>query len=248
MNYEIDVRHVLASVSVPTLVLHRTGDRACNVEHGRYLGQHIPGAKYVEFPGDDHLPWVGDVDALYNEIQAFLTGERSAPEHDPVLATVLFTDVVDATKRASEIGDRAWKELLNQHNFLVRQQLERHRGREIDTAGDGFLATFDGPARAVRCGRAIADAVKTLGIRVRAGVHTGECEVMGEKLGGIAVHIGARVAAVAAPEASRDFPGASIPCLFVDPDQKSITRACGPRNHIPPIALRPAEPTLRGLP
>ena len=107
MNYEIDVRHVLASVSVPTLVLHRTGDRACNVEHGRYLGQHIPGAKYVEFPGDDHLPWVGDVDALYNEIQAFLTGERSAPEHDRVLATVLFTDVVDATKRASEIGDRA---------------------------------------------------------------------------------------------------------------------------------------------
>ena len=162
--------------------------------------QHIPGAKYVEFPGDDHLPWVGDVDALYGEIQAFLTGVRSAPEHDPVLATVLFTDVVDATKRASEIGDRAWKELLNQHNFFVRQQLQRHRGREIDTAGDGFLATFDGPARAVRCGRAIADAVKTLGIRVRAGVHTGECEVMGEKLGGIAVHIGARVAAVAAPD------------------------------------------------
>jgi class 3 adenylate cyclase len=200
MNYEIDVRHVLPTVSVPTLVLHRTGDRACNVEHGRYLAQHIPEAKYVEFPGDDHLPWVGDVDALYDEIQAFLTGVRSSPEHDRVLTTVLFTDVVDATKRASEIGDRAWKELLNQHNFLVRQQLQRHRGREIDTAGDGFLATFDGPARAVRCGRAIADAVKTLGIRVRAGVHTGECEVIGEKLGGIAVHIGARVAAVAAPD------------------------------------------------
>jgi class 3 adenylate cyclase len=122
------------------------------------------------------------------------------PEHDRVLANVLFTDVVDATKRAAEIGDRAWKELLNQHNLLVRQQLQRHRGREIDTAGDGFLAAFDGPARAVRCGRAIADAVKTLGIRVRAGVHTGECEVMGEKLGGIAVHIGARVAAIAGPD------------------------------------------------
>ena len=143
---------------------------------------------------------MGDVDALYGEIQAFLTGVRSAPEHDRVLATVLFTDVVDATKRAGEIGDRAWKELLNQHNFFVRQQLQRHRGREIDTAGDGFLATFDGPARAVRCGRAIVDAVKTLGLRVRAGVHTGECEVMGEKLSGIAVHIGARVAALAAPD------------------------------------------------
>jgi pimeloyl-ACP methyl ester carboxylesterase/class 3 adenylate cyclase len=200
MNYEIDIRHVLPTVSVPTLVLHRTGDWAVNVEHGRYLARHIPGAKYVEFPGDDHLPWVGNVDALYDEIQAFLTGARSGPEHDRVLATVLFTDVVDATKRAGEIGDRAWKELLSQHNFLVRQQLQRHRGREIDTAGDGFLAAFDGPARAVRCGRAIADAVKTLGICVRAGVHTGECEVMGEKLRGIAVHIGARVAAIAAPD------------------------------------------------
>jgi pimeloyl-ACP methyl ester carboxylesterase len=200
MNYEIDVRHVLPTVTVPTLVLHRTGDRASNVEHGRYLARQIPGAKYVELPGGDHLPWVGDVDALYDEIQAFLTGARSTPEHDRVLATVLFTDVVDATKRASEIGDRAWKELLNQHNLLVRQQLQRHRGREIDTAGDGFLAAFDGPARAVRCGRAIADAVKTLGIRVRAGVHTGECEVIGEKLGGIAVHIGARVTAIAAPD------------------------------------------------
>jgi len=199
MNDEIDVRHVLPTVSVPSLVLHRTADRAINVEHGRYIGQHIRGAKYVELAGEDHAPWAGDVAALCDEIQAFLTGVRSGPEPDRVLATVLFTDIVGATQRASEIGDRAWRELLGHHHFLVRQQLDSHRGREIDTAGDGFLATFDGPARAVRCGRAIADAVKSLNIQVRAGVHTGECEVIGEKLGGIAVHIGARIMALAKP-------------------------------------------------
>ncbi len=200
MNHEIDVRHVLAAVAVPTLVLHRTGDRVIKAEHGRYIAQHIPDAKYVEFPGEDHVPWAGDADALCDEVQAFLTGVRSGPEPDRVLATVLFTDIVDATKRAAQIGDRAWKELLGDHHFLVRQQLERHRGREIDTAGDGFLAVFDGPARAVRCARAISEAVKSLGLRIRAGVHRGECELMGEKLGGIAVHIGARVAGYAAPD------------------------------------------------
>jgi pimeloyl-ACP methyl ester carboxylesterase len=200
MNVQIDVRHVLPTVSVPTLVLHRTDDRFIDVKHGRYLAKHIQGAKYVELAGDDHLPWAGGVDALCDEIQAFLTGVRRGPEPDRVLATVLFTDIVGATQRAAEIGDRAWKELIGHHHFLVRQQLERHRGCEIDTAGDGFLATFDGPARAVRCGRAIADAVKSLNIQIRAGVHTGECEIMGEKLGGIAVHIGARVASQAAPD------------------------------------------------
>jgi len=199
MNVQIDVRRVLPAVSVPTLVLHRTDDQFIDVQHGRYLAEHIQGAKYVELAGDDHLPWAGGVDALCDEIQTFLTGERRGPELDRVLATVLFTDIVAATQRAAEIGDRAWKELISHHHFLVRQQIERHRGREIDTSGDGFLATFDGPARAVRCGLAIADAVKSLDINIRAGVHTGECEVMGDKLGGIAVHIGARVTSQAAP-------------------------------------------------
>ena len=152
MNMQIDVRHVLPMVSVPTLVLHRTGDRMVKVEHGRYIAQHIQGAKYVELPGEDHAPWAGDVDALCDEIQAFLTGVRSAPKPDRVLATVLFTDIVGSTQRAAELGDRAWKELLREHDFLVRRQIERHRGQEIKSTGDGFLATFDAPARAVLCG------------------------------------------------------------------------------------------------
>jgi class 3 adenylate cyclase len=200
MNNEIDVRHVLPTIAVPSVVLHRTGDRVINIEHGRYIGKHLPGAKYIEFPGVDHLPWVGDANAICDEIEGFLTGMRSGPEPDRVLATVLFTDIVGATQRAAAMGDSAWNEILSHHHFLVRQQLERHRGREIDTAGDGFLATFDGPARAVRCARAIADAVKSLNIQIRAGVHTGECEVMGEKLSGIAIHIGARVMSLARPD------------------------------------------------
>jgi class 3 adenylate cyclase/pimeloyl-ACP methyl ester carboxylesterase len=199
MSTQIDVRHVLPTVSVPALVLHRTGDRVCPVEHARYLCQHLKSPHYTELPGDDHLPWVGDTDALCDEIQVFLTGVRSGPEPDRVLATVLFTDIVGATKLAAEIGDRGWKELLGHHHSTVRQQLERHRGREIETAGDGFLAAFDGPARAIRCARATVDAVKDLGIRIRAGLHAGECEMMGGKLSGIAVHIGARVGALAEP-------------------------------------------------
>src|SRR5439155_7110527 len=140
----------LPSITVPTLVLHRTGDTFVKVEHGRYLGSHIPGAKYVELPGNDHVPWSGDREPLWDEIQSFLTGARGLPEIDRVLATVLFTDIVGSTERAAEVGDRAWRELLDQHHFVVRQQLQRHRGREIDTAGDGFFAAFDGPARAVR--------------------------------------------------------------------------------------------------
>jgi class 3 adenylate cyclase/pimeloyl-ACP methyl ester carboxylesterase len=200
MNMQIDVRPLLPIVSVPTLVLHRTGDRMVKVEHGRYIAQHIQGAKYVELPGEDHAPWAGDVDAICDEIQAFLTGARSAPKPDRVLATVLFTDIVSSTQRAAELGDRAWKELLREHDFLVRRQIERHRGREIKSTGDGFLATFDAPARAVLCGQAIADVLKSLNIQVRVGVHVGECEVIGEDLGGIAVHIGARVMAHAGPD------------------------------------------------
>jgi len=199
MNFEIDARHVLPAIRVPTLILHRTGDQAVKVEHGRYIAEHIPGAKYVELPGIDHVPFVGDADALVDEIEEFLTGVRHGPEPDRVLATVLFTDIVQATERAAELGDRRWRDLLAQHHALVRGELKRFRGREIDTAGDGFLAAFDGPARAVRCACAVNDAVGSLGIRIRAGLHTGECEVIGDKLGGIAVHIGARVAAMAAP-------------------------------------------------
>jgi class 3 adenylate cyclase len=201
MSRGIDVRHVLPTISAPTLVLHRANE-AIKVENGRYLAKHIKSAKYVELPGVDHSPWVGDSNAYLGEIEEFLTGARRENEADldRVLATVLFTDIVGSTARAAELGDRAWKDLLNSHHSLVREQLRRHRGREINTLGDGFLAAFDGPARAVRCGQMIADGVKKLGIHIRAGVHTGECQVVGEDLGGIAVHIGARIGALAAPD------------------------------------------------
>jgi class 3 adenylate cyclase len=167
--------------------------------HARYLADAIPGAKLVELDGIDHLPYLGDADAILDEIEEFLTGVRPPPERDRVLATVLFTDIVASTERASAIGDRAWKDLLERHHALVREELARYRGREVDTAGDGFLATFDGPARAVRCALAIASTMPGLGLEVRAGVHTGEVELMGDNVGGIAVHIGARVASLARP-------------------------------------------------
>jgi len=200
MNWEIDARHVLPAIRVPTLVLHRTGDRVVKVEQGRLIADRIPGAKYVELPGDDHVPSAGDSDTLLDEIEEFLTGVRHGAEPDRVLATVLFTDIVGATERAAELGDRRWRELIVRHHELVRQKLQRYHGREIDTAGDGFLAAFDGPARAIRCASAISNTVRPLGIQIRAGLHTGECEVIGDKLGGIAVHIGARVAALATPD------------------------------------------------
>lgn len=200
MNYEIDIRHVLPAVRVPTLVLHSAGDRTIDVRFGRYLAENIPGARYLELPGIDHLPWGSDAEAIVDEIEEFLTGVRHVPESDRILATVLFTDIVGATEKAATLGDRRWRELITQHHALVRQQLQRFRGREIDTAGDGFLAAFDGPARAVRCACAVGDAVRPLGVRIRAGLHTGECEVIGDKLGGLAVHIGARVASLAAPD------------------------------------------------
>jgi pimeloyl-ACP methyl ester carboxylesterase/class 3 adenylate cyclase len=198
MNREIDVRHVLPSVSVPTLVVHRVQDRVIDVQHARYLARHIPRAKLVELPGVDHIPWI-EPEALLQEVEEFLTGERHAPDLERVLATVLFTDIVESTEKAAAVGDRKWRELLENYQSLVRQQLEQFRGREIDTAGDGFLAAFDGPARAIRCAAAVRDRSRSQGIDIRAGLHTGECEIMGEKLGGIAVHIGSRVAGKAAP-------------------------------------------------
>jgi len=179
--------------------LHRSGDLYIRVEHARFSARHIPNAKLVELPGNDHLPWIGDSDALLDEVEEFLTGARHGAEPDRVLATVLFTDIAGSTQKAAALGDRGWRELLEKHHAVVRRELGRFRGRELDTAGDGFLAAFDGPARAIRCARAVVDAVRPLGLDVRAGLHTGECEVLGDKLTGIAVHIGARVAALAAP-------------------------------------------------
>ncbi len=197
MAVEIDIRHVLPTIRVPTLILHRAEERVLPVEEARYMAEHIPGAKYVELPGTDHCEWVGDSDAILDEIQEFLTGVRPAPEPDRVLATVLFTDIVGSTQRAAELGDRSWRDLLDSYYALARKELDRFRGHEIKTTGDGFLATFDGPARGIRCACAISGSLGQLGIAIRAGLHTGECEMMGEDVGGIAVHIGARVAAEA---------------------------------------------------
>jgi pimeloyl-ACP methyl ester carboxylesterase len=197
MNTEIDVRDVLPTIHVPTLVLHRSDDRETHVEEGRWIAGRIPNAKYVELPGHDHIPWVGDQDAVLDEIEEFLTGVRPAPEADRVLATVLFTDIVGSTAHAAKLGDHAWRDVLERHYSDVRRELVRWRGSEVDTAGDGFLATFDGPARAIRCALAVGDRARALGLDVRAGVHTGECELLGDKVAGIAVHTGARVAALA---------------------------------------------------
>jgi pimeloyl-ACP methyl ester carboxylesterase/class 3 adenylate cyclase len=201
MNWisEIDTRDVARSLHVPTLVMHRTGDQLIPVACGRWLGDNIPGAGFVELPGDDHAPWSGDSGLFTEELEEFLTGSRGEAEVDRVLATVLFTDIVSSTERAVALGDRGWQELLGQHHGLVRDALRRFRGVEQDTAGDSFFATFDGPARAVRCAQHICEAVGGLGLEMRAGVHTGECERAAEKMGGIAVHTGARVMAQAQP-------------------------------------------------
>jgi pimeloyl-ACP methyl ester carboxylesterase len=199
MNGQIDVRHVLPVIGVPTLIVHRTGDRSIDVDGGRYLAERIPGAKYVELPGDDHLPFLGDRDAILDEVEEFLTGVRRGPGPERVLATVLFTDLVGSTERAVELGDRRWRDLLASHHAVVRRELRRFRGNEVDTAGDGFLATFDGPARAIRSAKAIVESVRTLGLEIRAGLHTGEVELAGDAVRGIAVHTGARVASQAQP-------------------------------------------------
>ena len=199
MNSRIDVRGVLPIVQVPTLVLHRSGDRDSRAEEGRYIADHIRGARFVELAGEDHIPWI-DADQVVDEVEEFLTGVRRGPDPDRVLATVLLTDIVGSSERAAELGDRRWRELLEAHHALMRGELARWRGQEVDTAGDGFLVTFDGPARAIRCAAAVRDGLTALGIRIRAGLHTGECEVIDGKVGGIAVHTAARVAAQAAPD------------------------------------------------
>ncbi|HEY1316693.1 MAG TPA: adenylate/guanylate cyclase domain-containing protein [Gaiella sp.] len=197
MNSKADVRELLPSVQCPTLVLHRTGDRDSRVEEGRYIASHIPGARFVELEGDDHIPAI-DPDQIVDEIEEFLTGSRPASTSHRVLTTILFTDLVGSTGTVQALGDEAWSALLDRHHEVVRDELRRYSGEELDTAGDGFLATFDGPARAVRCAMAIGAGLRPIGLDVRAGVHTGEVERRpGDKPRGIAVHVCARVAAAA---------------------------------------------------
>jgi class 3 adenylate cyclase/alpha-beta hydrolase superfamily lysophospholipase len=197
---DIDVRHVLPRIHVPTLVMHRPNEHVWDVRHSRYLAEHIAGARYVELDGIDSLPFLGDSDAIVEEVEEFLTGVRSGGEFSRALLTVLFTDIVDATARAAKLGDGRWRDLLAHHDERVRAQLARFGGREVKTVGDGFLATFDGPpSRALRCALAITRAARELGIEVRVGVHTGECELIGEDVGGMAVHIASRVSGLAAP-------------------------------------------------
>jgi class 3 adenylate cyclase len=205
MNLEIDIRTVLPTIRVPTLVLHRTGDRYVPVEVSRFVAEQVPGAVYQELDGIDHIPWVGDPGAVVVAVCEFVERiwrERPWEEIEPdrVLATVLFTDIVGSTEKAMTLGNARWRELLHEHHSRVRGQIARFRGREIDTAGDGFFASFDGPARAIRCAGAVRDAVAELGIEIRAGLHAGECELIDGKVGGVAVHIGARVAAEAKPD------------------------------------------------
>lgn len=196
---ETDVRDVLPSIQVPTLLLHRRDDLVIDVRHSRYLAEHIPGARYVELEGVDNLVVVGDSERILAEIETFLTGTHTPPEPERVLATVMFTDIVGSTETAARLGDRAWRDLLARHDELSRAQLARYRGRAVKSLGDGWLATFDGPARAIRCALELQEAMGELGVELRAGLHTGECEAIGEDVGGLAVHIGARVGALAAP-------------------------------------------------
>jgi pimeloyl-ACP methyl ester carboxylesterase len=196
MAFDIDVRHVVPSINVPTLIVHAAHDRVCHVENARFLARGIPAAKYVELDTEDHVPWF-DPDETIAEIREFLTGRREAATPDRVLATVLFTDLVGSTEQAAQLGDRRWRDLIEQHHASIRRELVRFDGQEVDTAGDGFFATFDGPARGIRCAQAIVGAVRPLGLEVRAGLHTGEVERADGKVAGIAVNIGARVAAQA---------------------------------------------------
>ncbi len=199
MNFEVDIRSLLPAIRVPTLLLHRAGDRLISVEASRYMARRIPGARLVELPGDDHLVFLGDSDTVIGEIQEFLTGARPPAAQETTLTTVMFVDIASSTEKAVALGDARWRDLLAAFHRAVHEELERHRGRLIDTAGDGAFASFDGPARAIRCASQIRDRVREQGMSVRAGVHTGECQVAGGKLAGVAVHIGARVAGHAEP-------------------------------------------------
>jgi len=203
MAFEGDVRHVLPAISCPTLVLHRTHDPFVDIHHGRYLAENIPGARMVELEGVDHLHYVGDTEVADNEVELFLTGTKVSAVVNRVLATVLFTDIVGSTKLATELGDQRWQELLEEHNTVVRREIERHDGITVSTTGDGFLARFDGPARAVRCAQAVHGAVSGLGLQLRAGLHVGEVQISHDDILGIAVHIGARVMASAATGETR---------------------------------------------
>src|SRR5438874_3018431 len=199
MNGQIDTRPILPSIQAPTLVMNRTGGPCANVEAARDMASRIPGAKFKEYSGNSHSMMLDDMETVLSDIQEFITGERPIDSSDRILATVLFLDIASSTERAAELGDTPWRNLLNSYYTIVRKELARFRGKETNTTGDSFLATFDGPARAVRCALAIALAVRQLGIEVRAGVHTGECELMGDNVGGIAVHTGARIMAKAEP-------------------------------------------------
>jgi class 3 adenylate cyclase len=199
MNTQIDTRAVLPTIRVPSLLIYRTGDLDVLVDEGRWIASQIPEARFVELPRSDHLMLAGDADTILDEIEAFLTGVRRGPMPDRVLTTVLFTDIAGSTERAARIGDHDWASLIERHHAAIRRELNRFQGREVDTAGDGFLARFDGPARAVRCAIAAGDAVRALGLEIRAGIHTGEVELFGDEVRGLAVHIGARVAALVEP-------------------------------------------------
>ncbi|UCG96393.1 MAG: adenylate/guanylate cyclase domain-containing protein [Burkholderiales bacterium] len=199
MNHEIDVRPILTSVQAPALVMHARGDQQVDVRYGRELAALLPRARYIELEGEDHAPWLMNAEQIVREIGAFTAAIGEPEEPERVLATVLFSDIVGSTERAIELGDRAWRDLLNRHHQIVRQALQRFKGREVDTAGDGFFATFDGPARAVRCAASLIEVLASIGVQVRVGLHTGECETVGGKAAGIAVHIGARVSAAAGP-------------------------------------------------
>jgi class 3 adenylate cyclase len=198
-NAQIDIRHILPQVQVPTLVIHRTDEPVVPVGNARYAAEHIPGARLLEQPGEDHLPWLGDADGMLDAIEEFVTGSRHHVDEDRILATVLFTDIVDSTRLAAEAGDRRWRELLDAHDEISGREVERFRGRRVKTTGDGMLAVFDGPARGVRCAEAVLDGLAELGVEIRAGLHVGECELRGDDVGGLAVHIGARVAGLARP-------------------------------------------------
>jgi class 3 adenylate cyclase len=199
MYIELDVRAAVHAITAPTLIMQARGDRVVNVRHGRWLAEHIPHAKYVEMPGIDHGVLYTNPEPLLHEVQEFLTGARPVAEPDRVLATVMFTDIVGSTQKAAELGDAKWRHLLEAQQRAVRGELERHRGREVKSTGDGFLATFDGPARAVRCGEAVISRVRDVGLETRVGLHSGEVEVMGDDVGGIAVHIASRVGSLAGP-------------------------------------------------
>jgi pimeloyl-ACP methyl ester carboxylesterase len=200
MSRDIDVRSILPAIRVPTLVMHRRNDRRIDVRGSRYMAETIPNAKFVELPGDDHLFWVGDSDAIVEEVEDFLTGERHAAEPSRILATVMFTDMVESTSRAAQLGDARWRALISDHDRLVRAEMARYRGREIDRRGDGFIAIFDGPARAIQCGLSIIQRAHELGIQIRAGLHTGEIDLIRSGIAGIAVHVAARIESLAGPD------------------------------------------------